>query len=147
MWPVMYVVMLCCGLMGQIYPYPLGFHHWHWDNCTISPVLIHWGRVKHICLSKLTVIGSDNGLAPSHHLNQCWNIVNWTLMNNIQWNINRNSLIFVHKKYCVENAGHFCQYNQSKRYPCAYIFHGIYCSVDCDSGLILGLHPAIERCR
>ena len=26
--------------------------------------LIHWGRVTHICLSKLTNIGSDNGLSP-----------------------------------------------------------------------------------
>ena len=26
--------------------------------------LIHWGRVTHICVSKLTIIGSDNGLSP-----------------------------------------------------------------------------------
>ena len=24
----------------------------------------HWGRVTHICISKLTIIGSDNGLSP-----------------------------------------------------------------------------------
>ena len=24
--------------------------------------LTHWGRVTHICVSKLTIIGSDNGL-------------------------------------------------------------------------------------
>ena len=33
--------------------------------------------------------------APSHYLNQCWNIVNWTLGNNLQWNFNRNSDIFI----------------------------------------------------
>ena len=27
-------------------------------------VLTHWGRVTHICVSKLTIIGSDNGLSP-----------------------------------------------------------------------------------
>ena len=27
-------------------------------------VLTHWGRVTHICVSKLTIIGSDNGLTP-----------------------------------------------------------------------------------
>ena len=27
-------------------------------------LLTHWGRVKHICISKLTIIGSDNGLSP-----------------------------------------------------------------------------------
>ena len=29
--------------------------------------LTHWGRVTHICISKLTIIGSDNGLLPSRH--------------------------------------------------------------------------------
>ena len=33
-------------------------------------------------------------LAPSHHLNQCWNIVNWTFRNKLQWNINKNYNIF-----------------------------------------------------
>ena len=37
--------------------------------------LTHWGRVTHICVSKLTIIGSDNGLLPGH-LKQCWNAVN-----------------------------------------------------------------------
>ena len=32
-----------------------------WVN---SSALTHWGRVTHICLSKLTIIGSDNGLSP-----------------------------------------------------------------------------------
>ena len=35
-------------------------------------------RVTHICICKLTIIGSDNDLvawtAPSHYLNQCWNM-------------------------------------------------------------------------
>ena len=26
--------------------------------------LTHWGRVTHICVDKLTIIGSDNGLSP-----------------------------------------------------------------------------------
>ena len=38
--------------------------------------LTHWGRVMHICVSKLTIIGSDNGLSPpNHYLNEWWNIV------------------------------------------------------------------------
>ena len=28
-------------------------------------VLTHWGRVMHICISNLTIIGSDNGFSPS----------------------------------------------------------------------------------
>ena len=27
----------------------------------------HWGRVTHICVSKLTIIGSDDGLSPDRH--------------------------------------------------------------------------------
>ena len=27
-------------------------------------VLTHWGRVTHICVSKLNIIGSDHGLSP-----------------------------------------------------------------------------------
>ena len=26
--------------------------------------LTHWGRVMHICICKLTIINSDNGLSP-----------------------------------------------------------------------------------
>ena len=33
--------------------------------------------------------------APSHCLNQCWNFVHWTLKNKLQWNLNRNSNIFI----------------------------------------------------
>ena len=33
--------------------------------------------------------------APSHYLNQSWNIVNWTLRNKLQWNFNHNSYIFI----------------------------------------------------
>ena len=30
--------------------------------------LTHWGRVTHICIGKLTIIGSDNGLLPGRRL-------------------------------------------------------------------------------
>ena len=61
--------------------------------------LTHWGRVTHIYVDKLTIIGSDNGLSPEQRQaiiwNQCWNIVNRTLGNKLQWNLNRNSNIFI----------------------------------------------------
>ena len=42
---------------------------WHpaGDKALPQPVmtkLTHGGRVTHICVSKLTIIGSDNGLSP-----------------------------------------------------------------------------------
>ena len=40
---------------------------------TDRPVnLTHWGRVTHICISKLTIIGWDNGLLPGRHQAIIW---------------------------------------------------------------------------
>ena len=34
--------------------------------------LTHWGRVTHICVDKLSIIGSDNGLSPGRHQAIIW---------------------------------------------------------------------------
>ena len=73
-----------------------------WIVANISVLFIcltHWGRATHICVNKLTIIGSDNGLSlcsvPSHYLNQCCNIINSTHGNKLQWNLNGKSYIFI----------------------------------------------------
>ena len=38
----------------------------------INRFLTHWGRVTHICDSKLITIGSDNGLSPGRHQTNIW---------------------------------------------------------------------------
>ena len=48
-----------------------------WPNVHHMPSLglhelTHWGRVTHICISKLTLIGSDNGLSPGRHQAIIW---------------------------------------------------------------------------
>ena len=35
-------------------------------------LLTHWGRVMHICISKLTITGSDNGLSPGRRQAIIW---------------------------------------------------------------------------
>ena len=53
-----------------------GSEHWFmWQQATTlpEPMLTHWGRVRHICVSKLTIICSDNVLSPD----QCQAII-WT---------------------------------------------------------------------
>ena len=35
-------------------------------------MLTHWGRVTHICVSELTIIGSDNGLSPGRRQAIIW---------------------------------------------------------------------------
>ena len=37
-----------------------------------SEALTHWGRVTHICVSELTIIGSDNGLSPGRRQATIW---------------------------------------------------------------------------
>ena len=38
----------------------------------VSELLTHWGRVTHICVSKLTTIASDNGLSPGRRQAIIW---------------------------------------------------------------------------
>ena len=74
-----------------LYAFIVDLHH----------LLTHWGRLTHICVSKLTIAGSDNGLSPSRPQaiiwTKCWNIVNWTHGSKIQWNFNRSLYIFIKK--------------------------------------------------
>ena len=42
-------------------------------------------------------------LAPSHYLNQCWNIANWTLWNKLQWNFDWYSCFFI-RRNAFENV-------------------------------------------
>ena len=37
-----------------------------------SQSLTYWGRVTHICVNKLIIIGSDNGLSPGRHQAIIW---------------------------------------------------------------------------
>ena len=83
------------------------------SRCTYFPIyklwlLTHWGRVTHIDVTKLghrwfrwwRRIACS---APSHYLNQCWLIVNWTLRNKYQWHLNRNSNFFIAENQ-IENV-------------------------------------------
>ena len=59
---------------------------WTVKDRTHGPALTHWGRVTHICVSKLTTIGSDNGLSPGRRQAIIWSnagiLFNWTLGTN-----------------------------------------------------------------
>ena len=85
----------CCSFRVQIDKHFYPTLHWACDYLSMLELkLTHWGRVTHICVGNLTIIGSDTGL---HYLNQCWNIVSWTARNKLQWNVNQNSYIFIKK--------------------------------------------------
>ena len=38
----------------------------------LKMTLTHWGRVTHVCVSKLTIIGSNNGLSPGRSQAIIW---------------------------------------------------------------------------
>ena len=43
-----------------------------YELVTTKADLTHWGRLTHICVSKLTIIGSDNGLSPERRQAIIW---------------------------------------------------------------------------
>ena len=45
---------------------------WGMFTISINYMLTHWGRVTHICVGKLTNIGSDNGLSPERRQAFIW---------------------------------------------------------------------------
>ena len=83
---------------------------------TSKMVINHWGPVTHICVGNLTIIGSDNGLSPGWGQAITWTNVGILLIgpleNKLQWNIHRNSYIFIQEdpfeKCGLKNGGLFC---------------------------------------
>ena len=74
--------------------------HWIWHiqiqtsrvNAPVAySALTNRRRVTHICVSKL----GHHCFAPSHYLNQCWHISDWSLWNKFQRNLNQNIIISV----------------------------------------------------
>ena len=57
--------------------------------------LTHLPLVLHICVCESDQHRFRQWLvaysAPSHNLNQCWIIINWTLRNDFQWNFDQNT--------------------------------------------------------
>ena len=77
--------------------------------------LTHSGRVTHICVSKLTIIGSDNGLLPCQHQAIIWTNAGILLIRSLGTNFNEISIeihIFslknIYLKMLFEKRGPFC---------------------------------------
>ena len=54
--------------------------------------LTHWGRVTHICVSELTIIGSDNGLSPGRRQAIIWNNAGLLLIESLGTNVSEISI-------------------------------------------------------
>ena len=64
-------------------------------SCLWKYDLTHWGQVTHICVSKLTIIGSDNGLLPGRHQAIIWTNAGILLIEPLGTNFNE-ILIEIH---------------------------------------------------
>ena len=82
--------------------------YWYYDN-----ELTHWGRVTFInnmCISKLTTIGSDNGLMPGRCQAIIWTYVGILLIWILGTNLNEIHPFSFKKmllKCCLRNSRHF----------------------------------------
>ena len=54
--------------------------------------LTHWGRVTHICINKLTIIGSDNGLSPGRRQAIIWTNAGLMLIGPLETNFSEISI-------------------------------------------------------
>ena len=54
--------------------------------------LTYWGRVSHICVSKLTIIESDNGLSPERRQAIIWTNAGILLIGPLGTNLNETSI-------------------------------------------------------
>ena len=85
------------------------------DLCEKWSYLTHWGRVTHICVGKLTIIGSDNGLSPERRQAIIWNNAgilfigpSWTNFSEILIEIHTFSFKKMHLKISSVKWRPFC---------------------------------------
>ena len=62
------------------------------SQCSLWKQLTHWGRVTHICISKITIIGSDNGLSPGRRQTIIWTNVGILFIGPLGTNFNETSI-------------------------------------------------------
>ena len=83
-------------------------------------MLTHWGRVTHICVGKLTIIGSDNGLSPGRRQAIIWTNAGILLIGPLGTNFSEIlveiytfSFKKIHLKMSSGNGGHFVSASMS----------------------------------
>ena len=65
---------------------------WFILQCIVDPCLTHWGRVTHICVGNLTIIGSDNGLSPYRRQAIIWTNAGILLIGRVRTNFSEISI-------------------------------------------------------
>ena len=111
------------------------------DVCYFFTWLIHWDRVTHICISKLTNIGSDNGLSPGRRQAIIWTNAGILLIRTLGTNFSEilNVIHAFHSRKCIWK----CRLRNAIHFPwpqCAkvvIIHHNLYCRLHAWNGYSL----------
>ena len=83
-------------------------------NC-MKNCLNYWGQVTHIYVSKLTIIGSDNGLLPGWHQAIIWTNAGLLLIGPLAINFNGILITFIH--FCSRKCIRKCRLEMA----CGYL--------------------------
>ena len=80
-----------------------------WRQTSGRPSITHWGRLTHMCVGNLTIIGSDNGLSPARRQAITWTNVEILLIGSLGTNFSE-MLIEIHafsfrKSYLKMSSG------------------------------------------
>ena len=85
---------------------------------TVHIVLTHWGRVTHICVVKITNIGSDNGLSPGRRQAIIWTNAGIWLIAPLETNFSETLIeiqTFSLKQICLKMSSAICLFLQPVR--------------------------------
>ena len=121
---------LCIWLLKPHHPPHLKRASVYFCMTGIMPCLTHWGRVTHICVSKLTITGSDNGLSPKRHQAIIWTNAGILLIGLLGTNfseiltgIQTFSFKKMHLKVSSAKCRPFCLgLNVVRKYPSEFIY-------------------------
>ena len=74
--------------------------------CSSFSALTHWGWVTHMCFSKLTIIGSDNGLSPGRCQAVIWTNAGMLLIGPLGTNFSDILILLshFHSRKCISNV-------------------------------------------
>ena len=120
----------------KAYPTPCTHH-----SRNYSLTKIYWGRVTYICVSKLTIIGSDSGLSPGRRQAIIWTNAGILLIGTLGTNfseilskIHIFSFKKIHFKMPSGKGGHFVSASMSK--GCSHRQDIIMCNTDSFGGFL-----------
>ena len=102
--------------------------------------LTHWGRVTHICVSKLSIIGSDNGLSPDRRQAIIWTNAGILLIGPLGTNFSEISieiLTFSFKKMRLKVSS-------AKRWPFCLGLNVLINTIDRTQARLVWLHLCIS---